>query len=130
MPATPTSCGSRSSPPTPDAGRPAPRLDPTVSHLSARCYTAVMPTARPRHVITETDDVAAALADADRAWPDAHGNKTALIRRLVQAGHASLRGSQRATIDQRLEQLDRAAGSLTGLYDPDYLHRLREDWPA
>jgi hypothetical protein len=89
-----------------------------------------MPTARPRHVVTETDDIAAALADAAQAWPDAHGNKNALIRRLVQAGHQSLRHSHQRTIDKRLEQLDHAAGSLTGMYDANYLQQLRQDWPA
>jgi hypothetical protein len=89
-----------------------------------------MPTARPRHVVTETDDIAAALADAAQAWPDAHGNKNVLIRRLLQAGHQSLRQSRQATIDERLEHLDHAAGSLTGMYDADYLRTLRQDWPA
>lgn len=89
-----------------------------------------MPTTRPRHVITETDDIAAALADAAQAWPDAHGNANTLIRRLVQAGHQSLRHTREAALDERLERFERAAGSLTGVYGEGYLQQLRQDRPA
>jgi hypothetical protein len=89
-----------------------------------------MPTTRPRHVITETDDIAAALADAARAWPDARDNKNALIRRLIQTGRRAIQDSRDTSVEQRLANFDQAAGSLAGLYEPGYLDKLREDWPA
>jgi phage-related minor tail protein len=81
-------------------------------------------------MITETDDVAAALADAAQAWPDARNNKNALLKLLLQAGHQSLRHEDQTSRVERLAALDAAAGALTGLYEADYLQQLRQDWPA
>jgi hypothetical protein len=81
-------------------------------------------------VITETDDVAAALAAAAEAWPEARGNKNVLLLRLVAAGSESLHRRREEERTARLAALDRAAGALTGDYEPGYLEQLRADWPA
>lgn len=60
-----------------------------------------MPTGRPRHTLTETDEITAALADATARWPGL--SPTELLKRLVAEGHAVLRAS---------------------------LDALRQDWPA
>ena len=31
---------------------------------------------------------------------------------------------------RRREAIQRTSGALTGAYEPDYLERLRHDWPA
>src|SRR2546430_2026058 len=50
-----------------------------------------MPTARPRHMITETDEISEALDDAARRWPgDRHERKRLLVR-LIEEGHQALR---------------------------------------
>ncbi|QOD92666.1 MULTISPECIES: hypothetical protein [Microcella] len=83
-----------------------------------------MPTARARHMLTETDDLARALDDAAAAWPELRGDRPALLRRLVQAGHATLevRGGAR-------EVIRTAAGAATGSYPRDALATLRTEWP-
>ena len=81
-------------------------------------------------MITETDDITAALAAAARAWPEAKGNPGILLRRLILAGHDAVRDERQATARLRHEALARARGALTGDYGPDYLTELREDWPA
>lgn len=85
-----------------------------------------MPTARPRHPITETDDIARALETARRVWPELSDKPAVLLRLLILAGQQSV--EDRAA--QRRHAIQATAGSLAGSFDPDYLHDLREDWPA
>ena len=83
-----------------------------------------MPTGRPRHTLTETDEITAALADATARWPGLP--PTELLKRLVAEGHAALRASleaERATVAD-------TSGALTGIYQAGDLDALRQDWPA
>lgn len=96
-------------------------------HLSAWCYTRPMATTRPRHTITETDDVAAALDEAAERWPGE--SRSDLLRRLVREGRHALATARDERSASRLAAIDRASGSMTGVYGPDELARLREDWP-
>ena len=88
-----------------------------------------MPTTRARHLITETDDVAAAIDTAAMQWPEDAESRASLVRRLILEG-------QRAVIDKRdgeredwLAAVRRSSGALTGSYGADYLSKLRDDWP-
>lgn len=77
-------------------------------------------------MVTETDEVSAALADAEAHWPQLRGRTGELLRRLIAEGHRALGASAEA----RKAAVDATEGALTGAYEPDYLQRLREDWPA
>jgi len=87
-----------------------------------------MPTTRPRHLVTETDDLAEALDAAAVQWPGL--SRPQLLVRLALQGSGTAQRAQEARRARRLEALDRHSGTLTGAYEPDYLTRLREDWPA
>jgi hypothetical protein len=79
-----------------------------------------MPTTKPRYPVTETDEIAAVLDEAQRRWPDVPRSR--LIRRVL----LDWRDSARAPAQQR-EHRRQLAGSLPGsarLYDP------AADWPA
>ena len=89
-----------------------------------------MPTTRPRHVVTETDRVARALDDAAKRWPAESGNRSRLLLRLVEEGHAAVTRDHEQLVARRRDAIERASGSLTGLYGPDYLEQLRQDWPG
>ena len=89
-----------------------------------------MPTTRPRHVVTETDEVARALDDAANRWPAEAGNRRRLLLRLVEEGHQAVTRHQRELVAQRRNAIERVSGSLTGVYGPDYLKELRQDWPG
>ncbi len=87
-----------------------------------------MPTTRPRHFVTETDDLAEALDAAARRWPEL--SRAQLLAQLALEGH---RAAQQAHDDRRRRRLDAVhqhAGMLAGAYGPDYLQRVREEWPA
>ncbi|MBK6870748.1 MAG: hypothetical protein IPG94_04930 [Kineosporiaceae bacterium] len=87
-----------------------------------------MPTTRPRHQVTETDELAAALDEAAVRWPGL--SRGQLITRLA------LEGAQAVVVRQRRhpqrptsEALRRHSGALTDVYPQGHLEALREDWP-
>lgn len=89
-----------------------------------------MPTNRPRHVITETDAVARALDDAAARWPDDSDSRAKLLLHLVEEGHRAVAGQRALDAAAYRDAVAKTSGSLTGLYDRDYLDKLRADWPA
>lgn len=86
-----------------------------------------MPTARPRHQVTETPDVARALDAAARRWPDETRSK--LLLRLVQVGGDTLQGKENAASHSRRQAVDASSGKYSKAFDADYLADLRRDWP-
>ncbi|HZV74670.1 MAG TPA: hypothetical protein VFF79_13220 [Conexibacter sp.] len=87
-----------------------------------------MPTARPRHSITETDDVARALEAAAQRWPDDRERPGKLLLDLVREGHRAIAtNAERASADRRAA-IAHTDGALTGTYPADYLEQLRGDW--
>ncbi len=88
-----------------------------------------MPTARPRHVITETDDVAQALDDARSRWPEDRANRRKLLQHLLEAGHLAIRAEGERQFAQRRAAVAKSSGLFTGAYDELSLSQLREDWP-
>ena len=88
-----------------------------------------MPTSRPRHTLTESDEIALALRDAARRWPEDRDSPRALLERLVLEGHRVLTHDQDAAVEDPRAAILRTSGSLTGAYPAGYLDRLRDDWP-
>jgi hypothetical protein len=88
-----------------------------------------VPTTRPRLTITETDSLAEALDEAAKRWPDV-GSRRELLLRLVEQGRRAIEADAADARDRRHDAIRRVRGSLTGVYEPRYLERLRDDWPA
>lgn len=88
---------------------------------------SAVPTARPRHQVTETPDVAHALDVAAQTWPDE--SRSRLLLRLVDAGRRALEQRSEAAARDRLAAIEATSGKFTGAYGPDYLAKLRRDWP-
>ena len=86
-----------------------------------------MPTVRPRHYITETDALAAALDAAAERWPGL-SRPQLLVRLAITAANAEKQATK-DRVDRRRDAVSRHAGALTGVYGADYLGKLREDWP-
>jgi hypothetical protein len=81
-------------------------------------------------MVTETDEVAAALDIAAERWPEEAGSRTRLLLRLVQVGRQHVVEEQRSAVGARLVALLQLHGSLSACYPQGYLDQLREDWPA
>jgi hypothetical protein len=88
-----------------------------------------VPTTRPRHYVTETDELAAALDAAALRWPELTRSQL-LVRLAISAGEAE-RLAEQERRERRLAALERLSREgIPGLkYPPDYLEKLREDWP-
>lgn len=99
-------------------------------HLRIQCYTRVVPTTRRRHLITETDQVARALDDAAKRWPEDRASRAKLLVHLVEEGHQALLDQAAEHGEARTMAIRHTSGVLTGLYETGYLERLREDWPT
>ncbi|WP_299057337.1 hypothetical protein [uncultured Nocardioides sp.] len=87
-----------------------------------------MPTTRPRHFVTETDDLARALDDAARRWPDL--SRAQLLVRLAMEGDRAAHAEQEERRRRRIAAVRRHSGALEGVYGPDALRDLRDDWPS
>ncbi|MGB5936697.1 MAG: hypothetical protein WBG76_12615 [Ornithinimicrobium sp.] len=86
-----------------------------------------MPTTRPRHFVTETDELARALDKAAERWPDI--SRGQLIVRLALEGNAAAESTADERRHRRREAIRHHRGALTGAYDPDYVADLRGEWP-
>jgi hypothetical protein len=88
-----------------------------------------VPTTRPRYTLTETDELAAALDEAAKRWPEDAGSRSRLLLRLVKAGQGALEMELGRERERRRAAVEHTAGVLTGVYPPDYLEQLRSEWP-
>lgn len=81
-------------------------------------------------MLTETDEVADALRDAARRWPEDRERPAKLLLDLVREGHRAIADDEDRAVAERLAAIDRTSGVLTGVYPTGYLEQLRDDWPA
>ena len=87
-----------------------------------------MPTTRPRHFVTETDELAEALDAAASRWPGL--SRPQLLVRLAVEGHRAAQAAQDERRRRRLAAVREHSGVLTGAYGAAYLDRLRDEWPS
>lgn len=85
-----------------------------------------MPTSRPRHQVTETGELAAALEVAERRWPGK--SRSALIAALAEVGAEELEREESDRLEARRRLVEANAGGFE--FGEGYLDELREDWPA
>src|SRR5260370_8071876 len=88
-----------------------------------------MPTARPRHVIAETEQIVQALDDAARRWPADRDNRAKLLAHLVEEGHRAVLSQLERDITARRDPVARTSGALTGAYAEGYLSDLPAPCP-
>jgi hypothetical protein len=79
-----------------------------------------VPTTRPRHTITETDDIRAMLDDAARRWPERAGRERELLLELLRSGHAETRAVL-ANYEREVERQQALVDDFEGLVDVDLL---------
>lgn len=100
-----------------------------MQHLASGATLGRVPTTKPRHTLTETDELAAALDAAARRWPEDAGSRPRLLLRLVEAGERAISQEREQERTRRRAAVEHTAGALTGVYPPGYLERLRDEWP-
>lgn len=90
-----------------------------------------VPTTRPRHTVTETDELSRALDRAAERWPADRRHRSRLLVRIVEdwsADHDD-RAEAEADVERRLAAIRATAGAFGHFYPPGYLEELRQDWP-
>ena len=80
-------------------------------------------------MITETDEVAAAIDVAARHWPSDRRSRSKLLLHLIDTGRHALLDEGTRNQAEWEAILESTSGSFTGLYEPGYLEELRKDWP-
>src|SRR5699024_7821894 len=95
--------------------------------LSMKCYTQSVPTTRPRHFVTESDALAAALAAASARWPDL--SRAQIVVRLALEGSRAAQHDHDRRHERRLAAPRQGSGALPGAYGPGYREQLPQDWP-
>ena len=81
-------------------------------------------------MLTETDEVADALRDAARRWPEDRERPAKLLIDLVREGHRAIASDADRRAARRRAAIKRTSGILPDVYPPGYLEELRKDWPA
>lgn len=84
-----------------------------------------MPTTKPRYTLTDSGALSELLDEAQQRWPQVRNRKELLLR-LAEAGREAIEREGA----ERQAAVAETAGILSGVYEPDELARLREDWPA
>lgn len=87
-----------------------------------------MPTARPRYQVTETPDLARAIDRAAMRWPGEPRSK--LLRRLIHVGGETLEQYEQLSVESHRAAVTASSGAYADAFGPDYLAKLREDWPS
>ncbi|WP_141494592.1 hypothetical protein [Kytococcus schroeteri] len=87
-----------------------------------------MPTTRPRHLVTESDELGQALDHAARRWPEL--SRGQLVARLAVEGGRRLAVDEGVEAERRRRLLEVAGGHLAGVGDSSRLRTQRDaEWP-
>lgn len=88
-----------------------------------------MPTARARHMITETDQISHGLSQAAKKWPELAEHRTLLLRKIIEAGLQAISLDETSRAQKRLTSVKKIAGSMDGVWPTNWKEELAEDWP-
>jgi hypothetical protein len=80
-------------------------------------------------MITETDQLAQALSRAEKIWPELAGQRTLLLRKLLEVGITTIERESAERTSQRLTQIQKLAGSMDGTWPANWKQELGGDWP-
>lgn len=80
-------------------------------------------------MITESDELAHALEDAGRLWPEIRGQRTALLKKIISAGIQSVESESEQLKSARLAALDKYSGAFTGLWPQGWHQNMVAEWP-
>ena len=80
-------------------------------------------------MITETDQLTKALGQAEKIWPELAGQRTLLLRKLLEVGITAIERESAERSSHRLTQIQKLAGSMDGTWPANWKQELGGDWP-
>lgn len=88
-----------------------------------------MPTARQRHMITETAPLARALDEASTLWPEVASERSKLLQKILSEGMETvhLRAKNKKLEKERV--IRQVAGSMNGIWPDGWREELLNEWP-
>jgi hypothetical protein len=81
-------------------------------------------------MITETDEISGALSQAAKIWPELAGQRTLLLRKLLEVGIQTIEMDLEKNTAQRIAAVEKLAGSMDGVWPANWREELVKDWPA
>jgi hypothetical protein len=89
-----------------------------------------MPTAWPRHSITETPAIAAVLDNAARVWPDLGDRRSELLRRVIEVGGQTVAATAAQVDRESADLIEQLAGSMPNAWPASAAQALKDEWPS
>ena len=81
-------------------------------------------------MITETDQLSDALSQAAKLWPELSGQRTLLLRKVLEVGIETIEQEATQKTKSRIAGVDKLAGSMPGVWPANWKQELAEDWPS
>lgn len=80
-------------------------------------------------MITETDQLDDALSAAAKIWPELAGQRTLLLKKVLEVGIEIVELQANEKTKGRLATVQKLAGSMDGVWPANWRKELAEDWP-
>jgi hypothetical protein len=80
-------------------------------------------------MITETDQLSEALSQAAKLWPELAGQRTLLLRKVLEVGIETIEQEATQKTKSRMAGVDKLAGSMPGVWPANWKEELAKDWP-
>jgi hypothetical protein len=81
-------------------------------------------------MITETDQLSAAMAEAANIWPELAGQSALLICKILEVGIQAIEERAAVKAESRLVGVEKLAGSMDGVWPESWRAKLAKDWPS
>jgi len=89
-----------------------------------------MPTVRHRYMITETDDLIAAIDAAATLWPHAKGERAELLRLIIKRGAQGVEHDAQKLRNDWLTVITQISEDLGDVWPNDWSKQRTQEWPA
>ena len=80
-------------------------------------------------MVTETDRLRYALDVAARLYPECGGNRSALLRRLLDQGIDSVLEHESVIVDSRVGSLEELSRQMTDVWPEGWRNERLAEWP-
>ena len=81
-------------------------------------------------MITETDQLSQAIAQAAKLWPELADQRTLLLRKVLEVGIETIEQESTQRTKSRSAGVEKLAGSMTGVWPTNWKQELAADWPS
>ena len=81
-------------------------------------------------MITEPAQLCIAVAQAEKLWPELAGQRTLLLRKVLEVGIETIEQEATQKTKSRIAGVEKLAGSMPGVWPANWKQELAEDWPS